>query len=307
MTSDDLHRRRLDAVRAWTSFVELGDDAEPAVRPEILRSWELSGGGLPDVTEAPLADEDDDRRVLADSPLQTAVERRRGRAAAHRRGRRPGHRRHRRRDPHPVDLRRPGDATQGRDRQLRARRPVGRGQRRHQRARHRRPHRRALDGLQCRALRRDGAQLGVLGGARCTTRSPASSSASSTSRRPGTARHPIGLATARVMARLIETRDARRRARHRRSVCRPPRRARTGRCRCSAPPRRGSTASGCCSTVARPRSSPCSALHPAGSLARAAARPRSTATSRSPPPRSRPRSPTSAPPSAASSPRAPTG
>ena len=41
MTSEDLHARRVDAVRAWTRFVEAGD-AE-AVRPEILRSWELSG------------------------------------------------------------------------------------------------------------------------------------------------------------------------------------------------------------------------------------------------------------------------
>jgi len=40
--SDELHSRRVDAVRAWTTFVEQGDDARGLVRPEILRSWERS-------------------------------------------------------------------------------------------------------------------------------------------------------------------------------------------------------------------------------------------------------------------------
>ena len=74
---------------------------------------------------------------------------------------------------------------QGRDRQLRGRRPLGRPERRHQRARPREPARHAGDGVQRRALRADRAQLGLLGGAR---RSPGRRlSACSTCRRPGTA------------------------------------------------------------------------------------------------------------------------
>lgn len=75
MISDDLHTRRVEAVRAWTSFVTLGDDAEPAVRPEIRRSWELSGVVSPTVTQAPLADETATAEFWRDSPLQTAVAR----------------------------------------------------------------------------------------------------------------------------------------------------------------------------------------------------------------------------------------
>ncbi len=72
----DLHTRRLDAVRAWTSFVEQGDDAQQLVRPEILHSWERSGAAIsPDVTEAPLADESETAAFWRGSPLQTAVER----------------------------------------------------------------------------------------------------------------------------------------------------------------------------------------------------------------------------------------
>jgi transcriptional regulator of acetoin/glycerol metabolism len=73
MTSDDLHARRVDAVRAWTRFVEAGD--ADAVRPEILRSWELSGVVSPGVTRAPLDDEVDTADFWAASPLQTAVSR----------------------------------------------------------------------------------------------------------------------------------------------------------------------------------------------------------------------------------------
>ena len=70
----DLHERRLEAVRAWTSFVERGD--HPAVRPEIWSSWTRSGQAItPDVTEAPLADEGEVRSYWRDSPLQVAVER----------------------------------------------------------------------------------------------------------------------------------------------------------------------------------------------------------------------------------------
>jgi transcriptional regulator of acetoin/glycerol metabolism len=73
MTSEDLHARRVDAVRAWTRFVEAGD--ADAVRPEILRSWELSGVVSPAVTHAPLDDEGDTADYWKASPLQTAVSR----------------------------------------------------------------------------------------------------------------------------------------------------------------------------------------------------------------------------------------
>ncbi|MDN5896095.1 MAG: transcriptional regulator [Nocardioides sp.] len=71
-----LRDRRLEAMRAWTSFVEQGDQVERWVRPEILRSWLRSGAAVkPDVTEAPLADEADTAAYWADSPLQVAVAR----------------------------------------------------------------------------------------------------------------------------------------------------------------------------------------------------------------------------------------
>jgi hypothetical protein len=45
----ELHGRRVDAVRAWTAFVE-GGDAFGGVRDEILRSWQRSGSAItPDV------------------------------------------------------------------------------------------------------------------------------------------------------------------------------------------------------------------------------------------------------------------
>ena len=71
-----LQSKRLQAVRAWTNFVEHGDWAEGMVRPEILRSWERSAPAVGiDVTEAPLADESDTRSFWDGSPLQVAVER----------------------------------------------------------------------------------------------------------------------------------------------------------------------------------------------------------------------------------------
>jgi len=72
----DLQERRLEAVRAWTAFVENGDAAAAIVRPEILSSWTRSGASVkPDVTEAPLADESETRDYWRGSPLQVAVER----------------------------------------------------------------------------------------------------------------------------------------------------------------------------------------------------------------------------------------
>lgn len=76
MSRSDLHTRRLDAVRAWTAFVENGDGAERLVRPEILSSWARSEASVsPDLTHAPLADEGETRELWRGSPLQTAVDR----------------------------------------------------------------------------------------------------------------------------------------------------------------------------------------------------------------------------------------
>lgn len=73
---DELRTQRVDAVRAWTAFVEQGEEEAPAVRPEILRSWERSGVAIsPDVAEAPMADEDDTAAFWQDSPLSVAVHR----------------------------------------------------------------------------------------------------------------------------------------------------------------------------------------------------------------------------------------
>src|SRR3954468_6976518 len=75
-TTSDLQGRRLHALRAWTAFVEHGDGAEAMVRPEILKSWERSQPRVSrDVAEAPLDDESEARDFWRDSPLQEAVSR----------------------------------------------------------------------------------------------------------------------------------------------------------------------------------------------------------------------------------------
>jgi transcriptional regulator of acetoin/glycerol metabolism len=72
----DLLARRMAAVRAWTTFVEHGDGAQSLVRPEIFTSWERSDASIrTDVTHAPLADEGDTRAFWQGSPLQIAVAR----------------------------------------------------------------------------------------------------------------------------------------------------------------------------------------------------------------------------------------
>jgi len=66
----------MDAVRAWTTFVERGDEAVTLVRPEILTSWTRSEAAIPiDVREAPLADEAATAAYWSGSPLATAVDR----------------------------------------------------------------------------------------------------------------------------------------------------------------------------------------------------------------------------------------
>jgi transcriptional regulator of acetoin/glycerol metabolism len=75
-THDELQTRRVQAVRAWTDFVEHGDGATGIVRPEILRSWERSAPRVHiDMTEAPLSDESETDSFWRGSPLQVAVER----------------------------------------------------------------------------------------------------------------------------------------------------------------------------------------------------------------------------------------
>lgn len=76
MARAELQARRLATVRAWTSFVEHTDGVDRLVRPEILRSWTRSESAVPTTVEAaPLADESETRSVWRDSPLQLAVER----------------------------------------------------------------------------------------------------------------------------------------------------------------------------------------------------------------------------------------
>src|SRR6476620_5843718 len=76
MARSELHARRVEAVRAWTTFVERGDGAEQLVRPEILSSWARSEAAIsPDVSHAPLADEGETADLWRGSPLQTAVQR----------------------------------------------------------------------------------------------------------------------------------------------------------------------------------------------------------------------------------------
>ena len=71
----ELDGRKIEALHAWTAFVEHGDTAAPMVRPEILSSWNRSGATVStDVTAAPLADQDETSAMWKDSPLQVAVE-----------------------------------------------------------------------------------------------------------------------------------------------------------------------------------------------------------------------------------------
>ncbi len=72
----ELAERRRAALSAWTTFVEEGDRAASLVRPEILDSWARSGASLThEVVEAPLADESETRSLWKGSALQVAVER----------------------------------------------------------------------------------------------------------------------------------------------------------------------------------------------------------------------------------------
>ncbi len=167
----ELQARRLDAVRAWTSFVELGDEAGRLVRPEILRSWELSDAAItPDVHEAPLDDESDTSAYWQGSPLQLGVERVESEL---------------RRTAEDGDLVIAVTDQQTRilwtygGRVMRRKaetvnfvpaRPLGRGERRHQRARDHRPHRRPRRWSSAPSTTRRWCTTGCAGRRRCTTR-----------------------------------------------------------------------------------------------------------------------------------------
>lgn len=69
----ELQQRRLDAVAAWTAFVEQGDAQAERIRPEILSSWQRCRPDTATAAEAPLADEADTAAYWQDSPLQRAV------------------------------------------------------------------------------------------------------------------------------------------------------------------------------------------------------------------------------------------
>ncbi|GGF53727.1 transcriptional regulator [Marmoricola endophyticus] len=84
MDTGTLHELRGDAVRAWTTFVEHGegalDDVSPArrtaIRPEILSSWRRSAPAIDlGVSGAPLDDEQDTAAYWRESALQVAVSR----------------------------------------------------------------------------------------------------------------------------------------------------------------------------------------------------------------------------------------
>jgi transcriptional regulator of acetoin/glycerol metabolism len=76
MGRSELHARKMEALRAWTSFIESGDGVAATVRPEILTSWNRSEAAIStDVRQAPLADEGETAAIWRDSPLQIAVER----------------------------------------------------------------------------------------------------------------------------------------------------------------------------------------------------------------------------------------
>lgn len=76
MAGGELAERKQECFHAWTSFVEKGDRAEPLVRPEILASWARSEAAeTREIAAAPLADESETDSLWRDSPLQIAVER----------------------------------------------------------------------------------------------------------------------------------------------------------------------------------------------------------------------------------------
>jgi hypothetical protein len=80
-TRAQLHRRRSHLARAWDLHIPAICDKRPTgaaragVRPEIVASWERSAAHImPEVHEAPLADVDETRIAWETSPLSAAVQ-----------------------------------------------------------------------------------------------------------------------------------------------------------------------------------------------------------------------------------------
>jgi hypothetical protein len=80
-TRAQLHRRRSHLARAWDLHIPAICDKRPTsaaragVRPEIAASWERSAAHImPEVHEAPLADVDETRLAWETSPLNAAVQ-----------------------------------------------------------------------------------------------------------------------------------------------------------------------------------------------------------------------------------------
>ncbi|QYJ04043.1 hypothetical protein KUV85_17235 [Nocardioides panacisoli] len=72
----DLRVRRQAAARAWSSHFDRVDPVAATVRPEILHSWTRSEQSVAvNVDAAPLADEGETASFFHDSPLQVGVER----------------------------------------------------------------------------------------------------------------------------------------------------------------------------------------------------------------------------------------
>jgi transcriptional regulator of acetoin/glycerol metabolism len=79
-TRSQLHRRRSHLARAWDQHIPAICDQRPTsaarmgVRTEIAASWERSAAHImPEAHEAPLADVDETRRAWEESPLNAAV------------------------------------------------------------------------------------------------------------------------------------------------------------------------------------------------------------------------------------------
>lgn len=77
MEHADLQSRRREVKQAWASYFDRAEGVQgPRVRPEILNSWTRSQQHVPvTVDAAPLADEGETASFFHDSPLQVGIER----------------------------------------------------------------------------------------------------------------------------------------------------------------------------------------------------------------------------------------
>lgn len=76
MAGAELQARRRAVAQAWSTFMESGATGEVDVRPEILDSWRRARATVPtSLRAAPLADEAETAAYWQDSPVSTAVAR----------------------------------------------------------------------------------------------------------------------------------------------------------------------------------------------------------------------------------------